>query len=97
MSVAVIPGLPAEFASLPGIVMRPPPPIYRAATDRIIENAVKDIANNTGALTWVVTTEGANLAWVHKFKDNISIEAYIGKEWGEPISAGIVGRWEYGK
>jgi hypothetical protein len=96
-SIAVIPGLPAEFANLPGIVMLPPPPLYRRATERVIEKAVAHITDTgpKGVFTWVATTEGVNLAWVHKHNDHLSIEMYIGRKWGEPISAGIMGKWEY--
>lgn len=76
-----------------GVVMEPPPGQYISETTRIIEDAVAHLGpNDRGILTWVATTKGVNLALVDKINDHVDVSAFIGKNWGSPLEAGVVGR-----
>jgi hypothetical protein len=96
-----IPNLPPEFLAAGGVHMNPPPQEFIKETRSIISDAVKSIkVDRQGALLWVATanTDGEvnlNLAYAHKIRDNITVTAWIGKEWGQPIAAGVAGTWDF--
>ena len=75
-----------------GVEMRPPPAVYLDQTSSLIADAVQRLGKDErGVITWVVTTKGLNLAVVDKINDHVTVTAWIGRHWGEPIEAGIAG------
>ena len=93
MSETQIPNLPPSFQQAKGVVMSPPPAKYLEQTTSVIRDALKALEpGERGALAWVATTEGINLAVVHRVNDRLEVAGFIGKSWGEPLAAGVVGR-----
>lgn len=93
MSETNIPNLPTSYADMPGVVMSSPPLEVYAKTNTMIRDAVKSLGEHErGAVAWIATTEGVNLAVVHKVNNHLEIAAYVGKNWGKPLAAGIAGR-----
>lgn len=93
MSETQIPNLPEQFEDMKGVVMSSPPLEVYAKTNTMIRDAVASLGENEhGALVWVATTEGVNIAVVHKVNSNMDITAYVGKTWGAPLQAGIAAR-----
>lgn len=88
-----IPDIPDHLSDAPGVAMNVPPPEYLSDTTQIIADAVAQLGpNDRGIMTWVATTKGVNLALVDKINDHIDVIAFIGKDWGHPVEAGLVGR-----
>lgn len=91
-----VPGLPKEFASLPSVQMVPPPANLIADVTRMVEDAAAQLRpHESGRFVWIATTKGVNLAAVHKVYENehasVKIAAWVAKDWGKPIAAGIAG------
>lgn len=87
-----IPGIPEDLVKTPGVEVRSPPVEYIDSTRTVIRDALRELGDNRGVLTWVLTDKGVNLAIVDKINEHVAVSAWIGKSWGAPISAGIVGQ-----
>lgn len=77
--------------------MNAPPAEYIQQTTAMIQHAVAQLGvDEKGCLTWLASKKGdqviVNLAVVAKVNDNFQVLGWIGKEFGEPIAAGIAGR-----
>jgi hypothetical protein len=57
----------------------------------MVQQAVKNLPTEEDGLftVWVSTTKGVNLTHVQRVGKHAEIVSYIGKSWGQPISAGI--------
>lgn len=91
-----IPGIPESLANVPGVQMTPPPVQYMEQTMGVISAAVAKIGEGErGKLVWIATSQGrkigVNAAVVSKIGNHVTVTAWIGSKWGEPIEAGIVG------
>ena len=82
---------PAYFKAA-GVDMKAPPVEYLQKTTALISDAVAQLGTAKGALTWVATTQGVNLALVTKANEHVTVLAWIGRHWGEPVEAGIAGK-----
>ena len=93
--IPVIPGLPAEFANLPSVRMVPPPDIFLPKISELLEKSTAGLGPFKHKLTWIVTDTGVNAAVVSKAieKERVvfTYGAFFAKDWGEPISAGLMG------
>lgn len=92
-----IPGVPSTLVAAPGVQTNAPPAEYMEQTTALISKAVAQLgADEKGALTWVASKQGdeigVNLAIVSKVNEHVTVLGWVGKEWGEPIAAGIAGR-----
>jgi hypothetical protein len=92
--MTTIPAIPAALSYLAGVEMTPPPPsLLPAVTTSITEALAQLPPGQTGALVYLATTTGINLAVVHRVQGRVTVAAYIGKKWGRtPVAAGIVGQ-----
>jgi hypothetical protein len=86
-----IPGLPSALKMEEGVVTNAPPAGLIAPTHRLISDAVAELGTQKGIATWILTTTGVNLALVDKVGDHVAVTLWIGKTWGEPLSAGLAG------
>lgn len=92
-----IQGLPEHLQSAPGVEMNSPPAQYMQQTTALIMDAVATLkVDEKGALVWLASKKGeqvgVNLALVSRVNDSFQIVGWIGKEFGQPIAAGIAGR-----
>lgn len=90
---AVVPGVP----SAKGVALNPPPPSILAQATAMVREAMKEVPDGErGSLVAIATKQGeavnVNLAFAVKANDHVDIVTWIGKSWGEPVSAGVVGR-----
>lgn len=90
---AVVPGLP----STGGVALNPPPASILAQATKMVSDAMTDIPpGERGSLVAIATKQGdavnVNLAFAVKANDHIDIVTWVGKSWGEPVAAGVVGR-----
>lgn len=95
-----IPGVPEQLVTAPGVQMNAPPAQYIDQPLGVIGAAVAKLGpGEKGKLVWVATLRGkqvsVNVAVVNKFNEHFEVVAYVGKDWGKPLEAGIVGhvRW----
>lgn len=87
-----IPGLPEHWASLPSVQMTPPPLQWKPDAERLITEALASLGEERGAIVWIATQTGVNLAIVQKVNTHVEILGYAAKSWGKPLAAGVVGR-----
>ena len=72
-----------------GVAMNVPPVDLLPSIMASIEQACATIPpGKKVALVAVVDMSGANLALVSRIKGNITVKAWAGKKWGEPIDGG---------
>lgn len=95
--------MPDQYAQLPGVqslggvaLNAPPTSILQQATE-MVRAAMAEVPDGSkGVLVGVATARqgvvDVNLALASKVGDHVDIAAWIGKSWGEPVSAGVVGR-----
>lgn len=91
-----IPGLPDHMKAWDGVQMNEPPGELIESTMGVIGKAVAQLKDGEkGKLVWVATKNGdklaVNAAVVNKFNDHFEVTLWIGKTWGQPISAGVAG------
>lgn len=85
---------PAHLAYLSGVALTPPPPsLVPAVTKHITEALALLPPGHTGALVFIASTAGINLAIAHRVKGEVKVAAWIGKKWGRTaVASGIVGQ-----
>jgi hypothetical protein len=73
----------------------PPPHLVDAIRAKAISLTGELSPQNNGAIVVVPTTEGINAAVVVRKNGHFFVTGYIGKKWGEPVSAGgeIAVKW----
>lgn len=83
------------FASIPGILVdkgvamnTPPASLLSAITKEVQAAAATLPPGSKGALVGVATMTGVNLALVSKVNEHITVTAFIGKTWSQPIKGG---------
>jgi hypothetical protein len=82
--------------SLPGVRYEAPPASILAQATQMVMNAAKTLEPDEKlALVTVVTTTGANAALVTRVRDDLLVTLWIGKNWGEPLSAGVAAKWSF--
>ncbi len=74
----------------------PPADMLPVITSRLAKAMHSLPEDRHGALFWIATTEGINLAVVQRVpgllrRTDFTITGYIGKAWGEPLEAGVIG------
>lgn len=75
--------------ALPGVATNPPPASLLDAITRQVHEAVATLPPGAnGGLVAVATTAGVNLAVVSKVGDHVDIQAWIGKDWQQPLEGG---------
>lgn len=90
---AVVPGV----SSAKGVALNPPPASILAQATKMVSDAMKDIPpGERGSLVAIATKQGdavnVNLAFAVKANDRVDVITWVGKSWGEPVAAGVVGR-----
>lgn len=100
MSETQIPNLPPSFQQAKGVVMSPPPAKYLEQTTSVIRDALATLEpGERGGLVWVATKKddkvSVNLAVVGRVNNDFQVLGWIGKEFGEPVAAGVAGRWTW--
>lgn len=73
----------------------PPASILAQATQMVVEAAKTLEPDEKLALVTVVTTTGANGALVARVQEDLVVTLWIGKTWGQPVSAGVAARWAF--
>lgn len=92
-----------EFPTLPGITstggvsMTAPPASMLSDINRLVTAALADVPDGQhGQLVGIATRTGdridVNLALAVKAGGRVTVAAWMGKSWGEPVAAGVVGR-----
>lgn len=81
---------------LPGVRTVPPPAsIAQRATEMVTQTFAALPAGTTGAFIPIVTRQqgklAGNAAFVQRVGDHVRVVAWVGKTWGEPVSAGGAG------
>lgn len=88
-----IPNLPPELVDREGVEMTLPPPTLLPTIRDYIDNAAAVLKpGERGRLVWIADTHGVNVAVVNKVNEHIEIAAFVGKRWGQPYAAGLVGQ-----
>jgi hypothetical protein len=84
------------MADIKGVAFNRPPIEVFEQTNQMIHHAVSQIGKGDKFLfVAVATTKGTNVAAVQKLGDHVEIVEYIGKTWGEPLSAGVSAAWHF--
>lgn len=82
------------------VLFNQPPAEFIEKTNSMIRDAVAQIGKGdkflfVGVVNVVKGKSNTNFAAVQKVGDHVEIVEYIGKTWGEPLSAGIAGSWHF--
>ena len=90
---AKVPGTP----STAGVALNKPPASILGEATRMISEAMVHVPEGEhGTLVAIATeTDGkinVNLAFAIKAGKHVEVVTWIGKSWGTPVSAGVVGR-----
>lgn len=85
---AVVPGV----VSAKGVALNPPPgPILAQATKLVTDAMAQVPSGEHGSLVAIATRQGdavnVNLAFAVKAGNHVEVVTWIGKSWGDPVSA----------
>lgn len=90
---ATVPGLPSDK----GVALNPPPATILSQATQMVRAAMAQVPDDErGSLVAIATRQGdainVNLAFAVKVNNHTDVVTWIGKSWGEPVSAGVLGR-----
>jgi len=87
-----------DVASTGGVAMNPPPAAILGTVSRMVTEAMATIPNGgRGQLVGIATRHAngqvhVNLALAVRAGGHVEVLAYVGKTWGIPVTAGLIGR-----